>query len=129
MPGLPVNFSTLSAASREIARRLLEIGENRVDLLMVEIHEERERAVHAIVLATSAAMLGLLAGIVGSAAIVIGFWSYSPLGVLIALTSVYSLGAWGLYSKLTLLRQKSEILPATLDQLRKDRKCLDEHLN
>jgi uncharacterized membrane protein YqjE len=40
----------------------LAIGENRFELLMVEVQEERERLLHAIVLALGAAALGLLAG-------------------------------------------------------------------
>jgi hypothetical protein len=37
-----VNFRQLATTSKEFARRLLTIGENRLELLTVEVQEERE---------------------------------------------------------------------------------------
>ena len=45
------------------ARRLLTIGENRLEWLIVEAQEERERLLRAILLAFGGLALGLLAGI------------------------------------------------------------------
>jgi len=45
------------------ARRLLTIGENRLELLMVEAQGERERLLRAILLALGVLAVGLLAGI------------------------------------------------------------------
>ena len=70
----------LAATSKRFARRLLTIGENRLELLMVEVQEERERLLHAILLALGVAAFGLLAGITLTAAIVIWLWAYSPGG-------------------------------------------------
>ena len=49
----------LFETSKRLARRLLAIGENRFELLMVEVQDERERLLHAIVLALGVAALGL----------------------------------------------------------------------
>jgi len=45
-----VSARQLTAASKTFARRLLTIGENRLELLTVEMQEERERCFHANVM-------------------------------------------------------------------------------
>ena len=57
-----VSFRQLAAASKDFARRLLTIGENRLELLTVEVQEERERLLRAFLLALGVAAFGLLAG-------------------------------------------------------------------
>ena len=47
----------LAASSKHFARRLLTIGENRLELLMVEVQEERERLLRAILLALGVAVV------------------------------------------------------------------------
>ena len=42
-----VSFTPLATASKQLAQRLLTIGENRLELLTVEVQEERERLLHA----------------------------------------------------------------------------------
>ena len=53
----------LVATSKRFARRLLTIGENRFELLIVEVQEERARLLRAILLALGVAAFGLLAAI------------------------------------------------------------------
>jgi uncharacterized membrane protein YqjE len=48
MDSLPANAGQLVETSKRLARRLLTIGENRFELLMVEVQEEHERLLHAI---------------------------------------------------------------------------------
>lgn len=122
------SLSQLGAASKQLARRLLTIGENRLELLMVEVQEERERLLRAIVLALGAAALGLLAGIAFTGLIVVLFWSRSPAFVFLALMAVYAAASVLLYQKLSLLLRDWKNFPATVDQLRKDRECLDKNL-
>ena len=66
-----ISFRQLAANSKQFARRLLTIGENRLELLTVEVQEERERLLHAFLLALGVAAFGLLAGITLTAAIVV----------------------------------------------------------
>jgi uncharacterized membrane protein YqjE len=113
---------------KRFARRLLIIGENRFDLLMVEVQEERERLLHAILLALGVAAFGLLAAIALTATIAVLLWQYSPFAVLLTLTSLYGATAVCLYRRLTRLLRDWQNLPATLDQLRKDRACLEKNL-
>jgi len=123
-----VNLGQLAATSKRFARRLLTIGENRFELLMVEVQEERVRLLRAIVLALGAAAFGLLAGVALTGTIVVLFWNFSPVAVLLALTGLYGTAAVFLYRRLTVVLSDWQNLPATLEQLRKDRACLEKTL-
>jgi len=122
------SFKQLAATSRRFAQRLLTIGENRLELLTVEVQEERERLLHAILLALGVAAFGLLAGITLTAAIVVWLWAWSHVAVLLALTCLYGVAGVCLYRQLTGLLRDWQTLSATLDQLRKDRACLEKNL-
>ena len=120
-----VSLGQLGATSKTFARRLLTIGENRLELLTVEVQEERERLLHAFLLALGVATFGLLAGLTLTAAIAVLLWAWSPLAVLLILTGLYaSAGIW-LYRRLTGVMRNWQTLSASLDQLRKDRACLE----
>jgi uncharacterized membrane protein YqjE len=123
-----VNLGQLAATSKHFARRLLTVGENRLELLMVEVQEERVRLLRAMVLALGVAAFGLLAGVALTGAIVVLFWNLSPVAVLLALTGLYAAAAVFLYRRLTGILRDWQNLPATLDQLRKDRACLERTL-
>jgi len=123
-----VSFKPLSTAAKHFALRLLTIGENRLELFTVEVQEERERLLHALLLALGMAVCGLLAGLTLTALIVVLLWSWSPLAVLLVLTGLYALAAAGLYWRLKGLMRDWHSLTATLDQLKKDRACLENIL-
>ena len=122
-----VSFDDLAATSRTLARRLLIIGENRLELLTVEIQEERELLLRAILLALGVAAFGLLASMTLTAAIVVLLWAWSPWAPLLILTGLYGVAGILLYLRLTGLLHNWQTLAASLDQLRKDRACL-EHI-
>jgi uncharacterized membrane protein YqjE len=128
MESSPVNLGQLASSSKTFARRLLTIGENRLELLAVEVQEERERLLHAILLALGIGACGLLIAIAFTAIVVILFWDVSHFAILLALMVVYGAGMFWLYRQLTSLLRTWKTLPATLDQLRKDRACLDKNL-
>ena len=122
------SFKQLATTSRRFAERLLTIGENRLELLTVEVQEERERLLHAFLLALGVAAFGLLAAIALTAAIAVLLWQYSPVAVLLTLAVLYGAAAICLCRRLARLMRDWETLPATLDQLRKDRACLEKTL-
>ena len=113
---------------RHFARQLLVIAENRLELLMVEVQEERERALRAILLALGVAVFGFLAGAALTVALVVMLWALSPIAVLLTLAVLYGAAAVFLYRQFAVLQRSWETLPATLDQLRKDRVCLENYL-
>jgi uncharacterized membrane protein YqjE len=119
----------LADASKRLAQRALVICENRAELLMVEVQEERERFFRAILLALGAAAFGLLAVVGLTAVIAVAFWQQSPVAALLILTAVYAVVATVLYVRLIRLQRDWQTLPTTLDQLRKDRECLEKNLN
>jgi uncharacterized membrane protein YqjE len=106
----------------------LTIGENRLELLTVEVQEDRERLLHAFLLALGVAAFGLLAGLALTAAIVVELWAWSHVAVLLALTCLYGAAGICLYRRLTGLLRDWQTLSASLDQLRKDRACLEKNL-
>jgi uncharacterized membrane protein YqjE len=122
------SFKELAATSRSFARRLLIIGENRLELLTVEIQEERELLLRAILMALAVAASGLLACMTFTAGIVVLLWAWSPVAVLLILTGLYAAAGILLYLRLTKLLRNWQTLGASLDQLRKDRACLEKHL-
>ena len=122
------NAGQLVETSKRLARRLLTIGENRLELLMVEVQEERERLLRVILLALGVAAFGLLAGVALTGAVVVLLWGYSPVAVLLVLTGLYAASAVYCYRRFTQLLGDWQNLPATLDQLRKDRACLEKNL-
>lgn len=124
-----INDSEIREVSpKHFARQLLVIAENRLELLMVEVQEERERALRAILVALGVAVFGFLAGAALTVALVVMLWSLSPIVVLLTLTAIYSAAAVFLYRHFVVLQRNWQTLPATLDQLRKDRVCLEHYL-
>ena len=123
-----VSLGQLGTTSKSFARRLLTIGENRLELLAVEVQEERERLLHAFLLALSVAAFGLLAGMTLTALIIVWGWAWSPVGVLLILTGLYGAVGIFLYRRLTGVMRNWQTLAASLDQLRKDRICLENIL-
>jgi uncharacterized membrane protein YqjE len=123
------SFVPLTAASKRFARRLLTVGANRLELLMVEVQEERERLLRAILLALSVAVFGLLAGMTLTGLIVVSLWGFSPVAVLATLTAIYAAASVYLYRRLAALLRDWKTLSATLDQLQKDTACLEMDLS
>ena len=118
----------LAANSKMFVRRLATIGENRLELLAVEMQEERERILRAFLLALGVATFGLLAGLTFTAFIAVWLWTWSPIAVLLILTGLYALAGLCLYRQLTRVLRNWQTLSASLDQLRKDRACLENLL-
>jgi uncharacterized membrane protein YqjE len=122
------NARRFAETAKSFALRLLTIGENRLELLTVELQEERERLLRAILLALGVGTFGLLAAAALSGAVVVLFWEVSPLAALLVLAGLYGATAVCLYRRLMRLLCGWRNFPATLDQLRKDRACLEKHL-
>jgi uncharacterized membrane protein YqjE len=121
-----VSLGQLGATSKTFARRLLTIGENRLELLTVEVQEERERLLHAFLLALGVATFGLLASLTLTAAIAVLLWTWSPLAILLILTGLYAAAGICLYRQLIGVLRNWQTLSASLDELRKDSECLEK---
>jgi uncharacterized membrane protein YqjE len=114
---------------RRLSRRLLSLGENRLELLAVEVREGREQLFSDLLLALSVAGFIFLALLAGSAALLVRVWDSSPsIGLLILMGAHGAIGA-GLLFRLRRRLRDWQALPDSLDQLRKDRQCADRHLS
>ncbi|HXE41568.1 MAG TPA: phage holin family protein [Candidatus Baltobacteraceae bacterium] len=121
--------ANVGVASKRVARRLLSIFENRFELALVEIQEEREKVLRSLWYAMIASVFALLAGIVLTILIAITFWGNHPIAALLALMALYLSIAVIFYFRLAKLQRDWETLPATIEQLRKDRECLGKNLS
>lgn len=126
MESSSANGLHLGDATKRIAQRMFVIVENRLQLLMVEAQEERERALLAIWLALGAAAFGLLAGVAITVVIAVALWDHSPVIALLVLAALYTIAAVFFYQRLVRLQRDWQTLPGTLDQLKKDRECLEK---
>ena len=113
---------------KRLAHRVFVICENRFQLLLVEVQEERERFLRAMWLGLAAAIFGLLAGIALTLVIAVAFWDHSPIIALLVLTAVYVIAALLFYARLIRMQRDWQTLSATIDQLRKDRECLEKRM-
>jgi uncharacterized membrane protein YqjE len=129
MDSTAIDSPPLGEASKRLAGRLLTSGGNRIELLMVEVQEEREHLVHILFLGIGAAVLGLLACLALSTAIIILLWALGPVLVLLAMTLIYGGAAALLCRKLLSNQRNWKCFPDTLDQLRKDRIWLERSLS
>lgn len=123
------NAPHLAETSKRLAQRALVICENRLELLLVEVEEERDRVLRMIWLGLGAAVCGLLAGVALTAVVAVAFWQQSPVAALLILALLYIVAGSLCYMRLARLQRDWQTLPTTLEQLRKDRECLGKSLN
>ncbi len=119
----------LSDASKQVVQRALVICENRLELLMVEMQEERDRILRVFWLSLAAAIFGLLAGIAITAVIVVALWQLHPVVALLILAALFAAAAVSCYGRMQQLQRDWRTLAGTIDQLKKDRECLGKNLN
>src|SRR5665213_2343258 len=106
--------ANLTDSSKRLARRLLVICENRVQLLLIEAQEERERILRAIWMAIVAAALAMLAGITVTIIVAAAFWGNHPVVALGLLAVIYIIAALVFYIKLDQLQRDWQTLPDTI---------------
>jgi len=117
----------IKSASKRLAKTALDMGENRLQLLLLELEEERDRVLKAVILALGVFAFGLLAGIALTIAVVLAFWDH-PLCAASILTAIYAGIALFLNSRLTQLRRDWVAFSGSVSQLQKDVSCLTEVL-
>lgn len=125
----PDSSLPLAGASRRVARRALAICENRLELLIVEMEEERGRILRALWLSLAAAAFGLLAGIALTAVLVLALGDHHPVAALLILAALYAAAAAFFFARLRRLQRDWRTLAGTIDQLKKDRECLEKNFN
>lgn len=111
---------------KRLGRTALGIAENRLELLLVELEEERWRVVDALFLVASVTVLALMTLITGTLAMVMFFPPEHRAEVLAVVSGVYLLATLVALLKLRTRLKKWRSFPASLGELKKDKACLDE---
>ncbi len=100
--------------------------ENRIELFLVELREERIRIFEVLLLGFAAAVLGFMALLVVTVTLVVIFWDSARVPVLVVLSAGYCLATGGLVWRLRIRLQRWSSFSTTLEEIKKDRACLDE---
>ena len=123
-----IGWSQLKESVLDFGKALLAMGENRLELWMVEVQEEWVLLLNQLLLGLGIAAFGLLAALALSAALCLLLWPGNPGLTLLILGGLYAMIAVALYWRLRMGMRFGRNSSATLDQLRKDRECLEKTL-
>jgi uncharacterized membrane protein YqjE len=117
--------SGLLGSLRSLTDSLLGSVQDRVQLLGVELQEEKQRLVQILVWLAAIVALGFLALIFASLVLVLAFWDTARLATVVGLALAYLTGLIVLVIsfKRYLARQPTPF-KATLSELRDDRACI-----
>lgn len=114
-------------SSKRLLRTVAAIAQNRVELLFVELQEERTRLVELLLLAAGAVACALMALLMISFTLVVVFWDEHRVAVLVCLSVVYlaaaAIGFWKLNGRLRNWQAFSD----TLAEFKKDCTWSDQH--
>jgi uncharacterized membrane protein YqjE len=116
----------LFASVKRLLRTILAIAQNRLELLQLELREERGRLFEALLLAGAVLILALMTLMVATVTLVVVCVSHHQLGWVIALGLFYLLATLACYWRLR-SRLKTWIpFAGTVAELKKDKTCLDD---
>ena len=118
----------VAVTSKRLLARLTAIVGNRLELLALELEEERLRLLRGLLLALAAAVFCFLAGVALSIGVVILFWEHSPALAVVGLALLYAGCAAWFYAGFVRAQRDWRTLPDTIEQLRKDCECLERNL-
>jgi len=114
-------FKTL----RRLGVTILSIIQNRLQLLVVELQEERLRLFNALLLVAVVVGLGFFTLITAVAAVLILVWNEFGVSGLIVASVLGLIGTLLTYWRLRSRLKHWPLLAGTLGELEKDRACLD----
>ena len=113
-------------------QEIRDILPHRYPMLLVdrvlELEEERDHLLKAVILALCVFAIGLLAGIALTIAVVLAFWDH-PVCAASILTAIYAGIALFLNSRLNQLLRNWVSFSASVNQLQKDVSCVTEILH
>jgi len=116
----------LSSLQR-LLRTLLSIVQNRLELVLVEVQEERTRVVGAFLLVAGVVAFGCMTLVLITFAVVAVFWENHRVAVLGSLSLLYLVVTLVAYWRLRHRLKHWPAFAATLAELKKDKAWLDEH--
>ena len=113
------------AALGKLGDGLLGGIKTRIELLSVELQEEKFRLIQTFVWISAAVFTGVMAITFASLSLVYLFWETARLGVLIALTVAYTVALLALIAAFRrFIARQPKPFAATLAELETDRACI-----
>ena len=107
-----------------IVETILATVHNRLELFSVELKEEKGHLIQILILTVAAMVLGLMALILLTFAIIAWFWESGRMAAVLTLLVVYLAAALTAGRALQLRLKRWQSFAATLNELKKDRECL-----
>lgn len=114
------------ASLRRLLKTILAIVENRLELLLVELQEERWRFFGALLLAGAVLILAAMTLLVGTLTLVAVCVEARRLDLLVVLMLVCLAATIVAFWRLHIRLKKWVPFSATLTELKKDKACLEE---
>jgi uncharacterized membrane protein YqjE len=114
-------FDTL----RRLGATVLAILQNRLELLVVELQEERVRLFNALLLAAVVVGLGFLTLATVAVVVLIVVWKEYGVTGLLAVSGLGLITTLLAYWRLRVRLKNWPLLSSTLAELKKDRECLE----
>lgn len=110
---------------KRILDTLLATVQNRVELFAVELQEEKRRMVEALLCAAAFAAFGMMALSLVTFGIIMLFWENGRLYALAVLIVLHLIGAVVAWRALQARLNCKSALTDTLEEIKKDRSCLE----
>ena len=115
----------LLATGKRILRSVGDLAQSRLELFLVELKEERIRLFDALLLVAVGVVCALMTLALLTFTLVVIFWDNRVI-VLVALTLAYGIAAGASFWTLRNRLRHWQSFAATLDQIKKDRACLQK---
>ncbi len=110
---------------KKMGSAIAGLVQGHLELIGIEIQEERVRVFKLFLLASVSLILGLLILVGLSAAIVIAFWDSSPIAAILVLCAVYAVVLGLCISRaLSLAKMSASPFQATVEELARNRERL-----
>lgn len=116
----------LLATGRRILRSVGDLVQCRLELFLLELKEERVRVLDALLLVAACLVCALMTVAMLTLTLLVVFWQEHRVVVLVLLTLVYATGAGACFWALRNRLRDWQSFTATLEQIKKDRACLEK---
>ena len=116
--GLPETLRRLGSA-------ILAVLSNRLELLVVELHEDRIRLFEALLMLMALVVLGFFTLMLAAAGVIVLVWHYFEVWGLFILCGISLIVTVLVGWRLQLRLSNWPLLSGTMEQLKKDRECLE----
>ena len=114
------------ASLRRLINTVLAIAQNRLELFLVELREERWRLIHVLLLTGAVLIFAAMTLMVATITLVIICLEAKRVDLLVGLILLYLAATVICFWRLRVWLKNWAPFSATLDELKKDKACLDQ---